>query len=103
MEREKYLPIGTIVLLKNASKRLMIAGYCTTTIGETTKVWDYCGYRYPEGVGQKTDLRMFDHEQIDKIVYLGLEDDEEKKFTMHLDEIYKLSREELLNKIKQKK
>ena len=27
--KEKYLPIGTVVLLKGATKRLMITGYCS--------------------------------------------------------------------------
>ena len=26
--REKYLPVGTVVLLKNGTKRVMINGFC---------------------------------------------------------------------------
>ena len=26
--KEKYLPIGTVVTLQNAKKRIMIIGYC---------------------------------------------------------------------------
>ena len=27
--KEKYLPLGTVVLLKEATKRLIITGYCS--------------------------------------------------------------------------
>ncbi len=103
MENKKYLPIGTVVLLKDATKRIMIAGYCVTTIGETTKVWDYCGYRYPEGFGQKADLRMFDHSEIEKIVYLGLINEEEKAFADKIEEIYKQKKGMLINQLKNQK
>ena len=34
MSYEKYLPIGTVVLLKNANKKIMITGYLTSSTDE---------------------------------------------------------------------
>ena len=51
ISEEKYLPIGTVVLLKGAEKRVMITGFCATELKESdeTKTWDYSGCIYPEG------------------------------------------------------
>ena len=47
MNYDKYLPIGTVVLLKNATKRLMIVGFCVK--GDTDdKIYDYVGCLYSE-------------------------------------------------------
>ena len=46
---EGLLPIGTVVLLKNSEKRLMIAGVCQKEVGEKETIWDYAGCLYPEG------------------------------------------------------
>lgn len=78
---EKYLPIGSVVLLKGASKRVMIIGLCTTekATEEKTiedKIWDYSGCLYPEGLLSSTQICMFNHDQIEKIYHLGLIDQE---------------------------
>ena len=45
---EGLLPIGSVVLLKDASKRLMIIGVCRKDAsGPEEKVWDYVGCYYP--------------------------------------------------------
>ena len=77
--QEKYLPIGTVVLLKDAKKRVMIAGFCAISEEKKDKVWDYSGYIYPEGILNSNQTCLFDHSQIDKIYHLGLADDEEEK------------------------
>ena len=39
---EKFLPLGTVVMLKGASKRLMITGFCTMAADESECViYDY--------------------------------------------------------------
>ena len=47
MKYEKYLPMGSVVLLKDAKKRIMITGFCLET--EDGKMYDYTGCLYPEG------------------------------------------------------
>lgn len=83
---EKYLPIGSVVILKNANKRLMITGYCMKSEEDDKKVYDYCGCIFPEGIISTNQVALFNHEQIDKIHYIGLEDNEEKEFINKLKE-----------------
>ena len=85
--REKYLPVGTVVMLKNASKRVMVIGFCIIPENDTEKVYDYLGCIYPEGVMDASQNLMFNHDQIDKIYHIGLEDEEEKTFKVKLKEV----------------
>ena len=78
---EKYLPIGTIILLKGATKKLMIAGYCPQTDKEE---FDYSGCIWPEGILSSDQTPLFNHNQIEKIVSLGFIDDEQKQFISNL-------------------
>ncbi len=87
MKYEKYLPIGTVVLLKEGKKRIMITGFCCTSEEDKTKMWDYSGCLYPEGFIMSNQVLLFDHAQIDKIYYIGLIDEEEKKFKENLKKI----------------
>ena len=43
---EKYLPIGTVVILKEGTKRIMITGFCSIDNGNKEKVYDYSGCMY---------------------------------------------------------
>lgn len=89
MNYEKYLPIGTVVMLKGGKKRAMITGFCSISGDDKTKVFDYSGCLYPEGFLSSNQTLLFDHNQIDKIYHLGLIDDEEKKFKQKLSEMIK--------------
>ena len=77
--KEKFLPIGSVVLLKGATKKLMITGYCSAVPAEPNKTYDYVSCLFPEGNLAGDDVALFNHEQIEKIVYLGLDDDEFKQ------------------------
>ena len=83
---EKYLPIGTVVLLKEATKRVMITGYASISPDTGDKVFDYSGCIFPEGFFDYNQVCVFDHEQIAEVFYKGLEDDEEKEFMVNLKE-----------------
>jgi Uncharacterized protein conserved in bacteria len=87
MEKEKYLPVGTVVMLKGGKKRAMITGFCTSSNDNTEKVFDYSGCLYPEGFLSSEQTLLFDHEQIVQIYYMGLIDEEEEKFKAHLKEV----------------
>lgn len=84
---QKYLPIGTVVLLKGGSKRVMIMGFCSMAESDKTKVYDYTGVLYPEGYLNPNQVCLFDHNQIDKIYCLGLSDEEDKKFKVELNKL----------------
>ncbi len=77
---EKFLPIGTVVMLKGGTKRAMITGFCSVAQEEEAKMYDYCGCIYPEGYVSSGQVCLFDHDQIEKVYYMGLVDDEEISF-----------------------
>lgn len=79
----EILPIGTVVLLKDTHKRLMIYGRGQKEPG-SGKIWDYAGCLYPEGnIGPEYTF-LFDHEQIEIVEHLGLKDQEEESFLQSL-------------------
>ena len=84
--REKYLPIGTVVLLKGGRKRAMITGFCSVAQENQEKIYDYSGCVYPEGYLSSNQVCLFDHEQIDKIFFLGFEDEEENASAAPVEE-----------------
>ena len=91
ISEEKYLPIGTVVLLKGAEKRVMITGFCAAELKEREekKIWDYSGCIYPEGFLNSEQICLFDHSQIVRIDHMGLIDDEEKTFKTELNGLIK--------------
>lgn len=80
----KYLPLGTVVLLKNAEKKLMITGFCTMQEEKPGVMYDYNGCLYPEGYLKSNQTLLFNHDQIAKIYHMGYESDEQKAFTERL-------------------
>lgn len=76
--KEKYLPIGTVVLLAGGKKKLMIIGYCPVT--EDQQTYDYMACLFPEGVLSPKDCLLFNHEQIVKVFYNGYVDEEQVGF-----------------------
>lgn len=83
---EELLPIGSVVRLKDATKRLMITGVIQTDIDGND--YDYVAVLYPEGnVTQETQF-LFQHSDIEDIVFRGYEDDEREGFLKRLAEFY---------------
>lgn len=76
----KFLPIGSVVLLKGATKKLMITGFCMADKNNNQQKYDYCGCLFPEGIMDTDKMALFNHQQIDKIFYLGYSNEEEIKF-----------------------
>ena len=77
---EKYLPIGTVVMLKGGTKRAMITGFCSIAQEDSNKMYDYSGCIYPEGYISSNQVCLFDHSQIEKVYHTGLIDEEEISF-----------------------
>lgn len=91
---KKFLPIGTVVMLKGGKKRVMITGFYASSENNKEKIWDYSGCLYPEGYLSSKQTGLFDHEQIEKVYHMGLADDEEeKKFKKTLNELIKKHKE----------
>lgn len=90
---EKYLPIGSVVLLKDATKRVMITGFASMSPETGDQIFDYSGCAYPEGFYSYNEVCVFNHNQIDKLFFKGFVDEEEtefkKEFADKLDEFLK--------------
>lgn len=84
MNNEKFLPVGTVVMLKGGKKRLMITGFCMMDKSANAKMFDYSGCLYPEGVVSSDQTALFNHDQIEKIYFVGYSDQEEKTFKEQL-------------------
>lgn len=89
MNVKDLLPIGTVVLLKNGEKRLMIAGIKQMDTEDDTKEYDYYGVMYPEGHVGENFQYLFNHEDIAEIYFRGFEDEERTKFLDQLAKIYR--------------
>ena len=88
MNIKELLPIGSIVLLKDGEKRLMIDGVMQSNEGGNGEEDDYFGVLYPEGhIGDQFQY-LFNHEDIDKIIFRGYEDEERDSFIKKLTAFY---------------
>ena len=66
---DKYLPIGTVVTLKNGSHRIMITGF-TSMGSDSGIVYDYVGCPYPEGFTSCGNMLYFYGKDIEKIDHI---------------------------------
>ena len=83
------LPIGTIVSLKEGTKKLMIFGIIQSIEETEIRDFDYIGVPYPEGnMGQEYQY-LFNHEDIESVYFRGYEDIERQEFIFNLSEFYK--------------
>lgn len=69
-------PVGTVVLLKGAAKRVMICGRFQKRQGDDT-LYDYSGCPFPEGLNSPSQLVLFQNEDIDQLYFVGCQDQEE--------------------------
>ena len=84
MDAKKLFPIGTVVLLKNAEKELMIIGILPIS---DNKKYDYLSVAYPEGYINDKYLFLFNHEDIAKVKYLGYMDSSYQVFRSGLNAV----------------
>ena len=68
MNTERLLPIGSVVLLKESEKELMIIGIMPKS---NDKQYDYIAVLHPEGYLNDKIIFTFNHEDIAKVSYLG--------------------------------
>lgn len=100
--RDKFLPIGTVVLLKGGKKEVMITSYCifpnSTEIKDgkevpaEKKIYEYGGCIYPEGILDSNMVCAFNHSQIEKVCHMGYETAAQQELSRVLNggyEIYK--------------
>jgi len=81
----KYLPIGSVVLLKGGTHEIMINGYFQVEKGQENKIYDYRGCPYPEGITEEKGIPLFNNDQIEKVVFTGYKDEQVDKFLEHIE------------------
>lgn len=84
MKLEGLLPIGSVVLIGENVKRMMIIGYLQQE-AETETVWDYVGIPYPEGYMGSERTFLFNHNQISRVFFLGYQEEEQFAFSVQLE------------------
>ncbi len=78
------LPIGSVVMLKNAEKPLMIYGIKQLDTDNAEVEYDYIGVLYPEGNIGSDFQYLFNHADIEQVLFKGYVSDE---WTQFLDTI----------------
>lgn len=95
MKIDGLLPIGSVVLLKDSTKRVMIMGVCQEGITDKGRnLYDYVGCIFPEGYMSAEENFLFNTDQIDRLYCMGYQDDEALAFKERADELMKKLREE---------
>lgn len=87
MELKNLLPLGTVVLLKEASKKLMIIGY-KPILPNTETEYDYIGVLYPEGFIGNNSSFLFNHNDINDTIFKGYTNPEYEEFIEMVSKIY---------------
>ena len=85
---EKLLPIGSVVLLKGGVKKLMITGIKPVAAEKPDDVYDYIGVIYPEGYLSNEYNFLFNHDDINDVVFTGYKNPEREEFIRFLTEEY---------------
>lgn len=81
MAKVEFLPLGSVVAIKNSLQKLIIVGrgLTVTNDGKTT-YYDYAAAPYP--VGMTNDrVAYLNHDVIDLVLYYGYDDDDNRIIT----------------------
>lgn len=83
MKFAELLPVGSVVLLKEAQKKLVIMGIMQTKRlpDGQIRIYDYLGVPYPQGYVGSASGMLFNHEKIQEIFFTGYTDQEREIFT----------------------
>ena len=105
--KERFLPIGTVVLLKGGKKEIMITSDCIfpnnvqikngQEIKPEKKIYEYGACIYPEGILDSNTICAFNHDQIDKICYMGYETPIQKELSTLLNQGYEMYKDKYEN------
>lgn len=77
---KELLPIGSVVLLKEGIRKLMIIGFKVAKKDAVDVLYDYIGVLYPEGfIGEPAHF-LFNHEDINDVIFTGYTNPEYREF-----------------------
>ena len=80
---KNLLPLGSIVLLENGEKRIMIYGRRQKAIVNDEE-YDYVACLYPEGNISEEFTYLFNHSDIKEVIHTGYSDEEDAAFLQYL-------------------
>ena len=83
---KEYLPIGSVVLLHNGTKKIMIYGRKQLSQNDN-KEYDYVACLFPEGNINEDYTFLFNQENIREVVFRGYENEEEQEFQKLLNQV----------------
>ena len=81
---KNLLPLGSVVMVQEATKSLLIVG--TTQIDEDDYLFDYIAVPFPEGYIDDETFLLFNHEDIEEVQYLGYVNVESQMYNKALEE-----------------
>lgn len=84
---ERFLPIGSIVLMNGGKKKVMITGFLAKSKEHGNRVFDYLGCLYPEGCISSSMTLLFDHKDIKEVFSVGYTDEEYQSFKEMLNKV----------------
>lgn len=82
---DKFLSIGSVVLLRGHKTRIMITGYRSKK-ENSDEVYDYSACVYPLGLTAPEELVLFNHDAIETVFGVGYKTDEFFKLNSVLNE-----------------
>ncbi|KZK05427.1 putative EsaC protein -like (Listeria type 3) [Lactococcus cremoris] len=87
--KNNILPLGTVVTLKNGdSSELMIIARASVVEQKGEQVYyDYGAVLIPQGMMQPEAVYFFNEENVEKIVFEGYENNDEKIFSQNYHEM----------------
>ena len=94
MEINGLLPIGSVVLLENSKKKVMVVGLAQRSAQNPGRIYDYVGVVFPEGFLDASKMILFNNNNIDQVFMIGYQDAEELSFKMRMDEALRKLRTE---------
>lgn len=97
---KELLPIGSVVLLKGGIKKIMVTGIKPVSKDDdgTEQEYDYIGVIYPEGYLNDEFNFLFNHYDVNDVVFRGYENPERVEFIEYMEEVYKKGFEKEMRK-----
>lgn len=92
---KEFLPIGSVVLLHGAQKKLVITGILQFNEKDKSVLYDYQGVLYPEGHMGENSVYLFNQEAISDVIFTGYDNPERQTFLKALDAVYEEAKKRL--------
>jgi len=78
MTDNEWIPLGSVVVLKGTTQKLLIIGRGLNVGDEGSEYYfDYCGVAYPEGL-MSDQVVYFNHTAVYRTLYAGYDDDDNR-------------------------